>query len=123
MRNHRHRPLVMLAKLLSLPTKETAVSCVLCNNDYYDVTEHIFMYCIYLNDIRNTMWDDMINVLNVELSVELWNKPDYEILDIMLGARWSALRDRALREEFLDVIVKYTETFNSAIKKNLLWLR
>ena len=123
MRNHRHRPLVMLAKLLSLPTKETAVSCVLCNNDYYDVTEHIFMYCIYLNDIRNTMWDDMINVLNVELSVELWNKPDHEILDIMLGARWSALRDRSLREEFLDVIVKYTETFNSAIKKNLSWLR
>jgi hypothetical protein len=34
------------------------------------------------------MWDDLVNIIRVGNFVDLWGKPDEDILDILLGGKW-----------------------------------
>ena len=115
--------LIKLAKLACLPTLNTTEQCTMCDKDYVDITEHVVMYCTGLTDIRNNMWDDMVNILEVEDFVELWNKPDEDILDILLGGYWNPLRHRQTRIDFLTIMNKYSVKFFKTVKRNMAWLR
>jgi hypothetical protein len=115
--------LLKLTKVACLPTSETPTKCELCETEYHDVTEHIIMYCTSLNDVRNCMWDDMVNVLGVEDFVDLWSKPEEDILDIILGGRWRPLQNTQTRLEFLNVLSNYTDAFFESVQTNVKWLR
>jgi hypothetical protein len=117
-----HLKLLKLAKLVCLPTG-TIRQCELCNNDYNDITEHIIMSCSSLHNERNCMWDDMVNNLGVEKFVNLWSRPDEEILDILLGGRWPPLHDPNTRQQFYDILCRYTDAYYKAVQSNLKWLR
>ena len=52
------------------------------------------------------MWDKIIDVLGVELSVILHNKPDDELVGIFLGAQWE-LQDVNVYDKFIVLISKY----------------
>ena len=40
---------------------------------------------------RNDLWDDILNVFGVEISAQLFQKEDEEVVRIMLGMRWDRL--------------------------------
>ena len=122
LRNGR-RELVMLTKLACLPTMDTPQTCELCRKAYEDVTEHIIMFCTSLNEPRNNMWDELVNVLEVEQFVELWSKPEADILDIILGGRWPPFRDKSTRDGFYKVVLKSVKPYFKAIQLNIKWLR
>ena len=84
------------AKLVCLPTLDQPVKCKLCDSEHTDITEHIIMYCTELTDHRNSMWDDMVDTLDVEDFVNIWPKPEEDILDILLDGKWEPLRDTEL---------------------------
>jgi hypothetical protein len=69
------------------------------------------------------MWDDMVNVLGVEDFVDLWSKPEEDILDILLGGRWRPLQNTQTRLEFLNVLSNYTDAFFESVQTNVKWLR
>ena len=113
----------MLTKLACLPTMDTPQTCELCRKPYEDVTEHIIMFCTSLNEPRNNMWDELVNVLEVEQFVELWSKPESDILDIILGGRWPPFRDKSTRDGFYKVVLKYVKPYFKTIQSNIKWLR
>ena len=80
------------------------------------------MYCTELNDVRNEMWDGMLNVLGVELFVDLWSKPDLDILDILLGGHWPPLRNRTTRTDLQNVLNEYAYCYFKAAQANFKWL-
>ena len=57
------------------------------------------------------MWDVLVNVLFVEDSVDLWGKPDEDIVDILLGGKWRPLRNNQTRQEFYNIIDNYADQF------------
>ena len=65
----------------------------------------------------------MVNILGVEEFVNLWNKPDSVIVDILMGRRWNCLKDKGTRVDFYDIISKHAQTFYFAAKHNLKWLK
>jgi hypothetical protein len=123
MQDSNYVKLLKLTKVACLPTSETPTKCELCETEYHDVTEHIIMYCTSLNNVRNCMWDDMVNVLGVEDFVDLWSKPEEDILDIILGGRWRPLQNTQTRLEFLNVLSNYTDAFFESVQTNVKWLR
>ena len=56
-----------------------------------DSVEHVMMRCEGLLAERNNMWDKLLDGVNVHAEVHLLNKCDMNILDILLGRRWSKL--------------------------------
>ena len=109
--NRKYTNLFKLGTLMCLPVSDESLTCNnICHRNYTDVTEHIMMQCTGLNDCRNSMWEEIVNVLNVETSVELWNMSDEKILDILLGAKWTPLRNQLIRDEFLTIIGKHANT-------------
>ena len=73
-------------------------------------------------DVRDSMWEELVNTLDVEDFVDLWNKPDDETLDILLGAKWRPLRNKQTRQDFLDIMCRHTKSFYAAVQRNLKWL-
>ena len=122
MKDHTYRHLLKLAKMISLPTMDET-TCSLCSNIYDNVTLHIIMYCTALNKCRDQLWDDIVNVLGVVPTVDLWSKCEEDILIIIMGGYWSPLRDPITRQEFLSILNKYVDVFYGAVKSNIKWFR
>jgi len=92
------------AKFLTMP-EVLPVLCGLCKQIVTNVVIHMFVYCTTLNVIRNAMWDDIIDVVGVELSVYLHNRPDRDQVAIFLGAPWQLERD--IHDQFMCTIAKH----------------
>ena len=75
--------LSLLIKLLSIP-EGIVVECGMCKQIISNIVIHMFVYCVALNSVRNTMWEEIINMLDVEFSVALDNKSDSELVSIFL---------------------------------------
>ena len=84
MKDFVYRNLLKLAKMISLPTMDET-ACSFCSKIYDDVTLHIIMYCTALNKCRDQLWDDIVNVLGVVPTVDLWSKCEEDILLIIMG--------------------------------------
>ena len=123
MQNIEYAQLLKLTKLVCLPTYTVPLTCELCGTEYHDVVEHIFVYCPDMMDVRDSMWEELVNTLDVEDFVDLWNKPDDETLDILLGAKWRPLRNKQTRQDFLDIMCRHTKSFYAAVQRNLKWLK
>ena len=116
------KPLNFLAKLLSLPNIEC--KCKICDEIYSDLVCHILMCCSKLNSERNYLWDNIINVLSVEDSVELGNMSEMEITLILLGKKWDKLKDRVYRELFYCTVAEQILiNFKYSIIVNFPWFR
>ena len=117
------RPLLTMIRLLSLPdTIPGCPQCVLCGKDMEDISTHIIMQCPVLYDERNRLCECIINIISVEESVVLFGKNDCEIVDIILGRKWSALKkDRIC--EFYRTISVILKDFVNPFQANIWWLR
>ena len=101
------RQLLNLAKLQTVAV--SLARCPLCYAISADMVQHIFTYCQVLNELRNDLWDQITNLLGVELSVTLFQKTDSEIVDIFLGGLWEIDTDRTmvvLQDQFRCCVAK-----------------
>ena len=49
--------------------------------------------CPSLCDLWDRIWDEITNIIGVQLSSEIHNIPDEEFLYIMLGKKWDSIDD------------------------------
>jgi hypothetical protein len=89
---HMRSHLQLLIKILSVPENYyLPMMCELCNRVVTDSVEHIFMRCEQLVDQRNALWDGLLDSFGVSAEVDLFNREDGDILEILLGKKWSYL--------------------------------
>ncbi len=96
--------LLSLVSLLSARISEGSTLCLHCNTEYIDCTDHILNSCRALNNIRNMLWDTIVDVFNVEAEVNLFSRDDDDIVDILLGKDWSYLNNVSDKDLFLCTI-------------------
>ena len=101
------KELLMLARLFSLPQSEPDL-CGLCHCIYLDVIDHLFMNCVALKVEREQLWNTIMNDLDVEASVYLFNLPDNEMFDVFLSNHW--IKDN-LSVETADTFICNTACF------------
>ena len=77
--------------MISIPHQCGVVICIVCTKPFTDYVEHIFSRCAGVINSRNDLWDDILNVFGVEISAQLFQKEDKEVIRIMLGKRWDRL--------------------------------
>jgi hypothetical protein len=64
------------------------LECNMCGIISNDVVDHFLMHCSALNKLREDMWEKLIDANELELSVNLFNMPDEQILNIFLSGDW-----------------------------------
>ena len=65
--------------------------CTPCGKTLTDSVEHGMMRCEGLLAERNNIWDKLFDGVEVHAEANMLNKCDMNILDILLGRRWSKL--------------------------------
>ncbi len=91
---------------MSVPDRCYLVCCNLCNKPFNDYIEHIFCRCGKLNDKRNGLWDDILNIFGVEMEVDLFQRDDDESICIMLGMTWNTIIPEQ-RDLFVCTVAKW----------------
>ena len=80
-----HNDLLTLARTLALKVNEYIfLRCNLCNQLVNDIMEHVLIYCTGLNVLRENMWGNLIDELDVIISAELFSLSDKEIINVFL---------------------------------------
>ena len=115
--------LLSMIKLITIPINYEVKTCVSCGQIYTDIVDHCIAECNVDMQTRNDLWDIILDVLDVRSGVELFNKQDSDIIDILLGKAWQNLSDRAELELFYTSISTVIINFIPNICKNLPWYR
>ena len=58
----------------------------MCQKCVTNIVHHIFIDCINLNECRNAMWDEITDIIGVELAANLFNKSDCDQVACLMGA-------------------------------------
>ena len=69
-----------------------------------DTVFHLAIECHNAMQIRQKMWDSITDLLGVVLSVDLFNREESDVFDIMLGKPWQLLNERVLLDSFSCII-------------------
>ena len=80
------------AKLITLPKLSQPAVCGKCGQQYLYTPVHIVMDCPSMSEHRSQLWDNIIDILDVEASVDLFHLDDVAILAAMLGGTWNMYR-------------------------------
>ena len=80
-------------KLLTVPYHPIPIPCNLCGNCTYYIPLHIVMQCSALSRERCDLFDYINDVLEVNQSVNLFQKDDLSILAIMMGGYWDIFKE------------------------------
>ncbi len=102
---HSRAQISRLVKLLSI-SEGLSVICSMCRDVVSNLPIHLFIYCVELNDVRNVMWDELIDILGVTLWVILGSKLDVDLVAIFLGANWE-LEDEGVFDKVVSTVAKY----------------
>ena len=80
------KPLITALTLLVLPeTSYTDAKCSLCKQIYTDIVCHIVTQCPLLHEERNTLWEFVIDCVDVNTSVRLFHLEDEKFVDWLSG--------------------------------------
>jgi hypothetical protein len=83
---HMRSHLQILIKILSVPENYyLPILCELCNEVVADLVEHICMRCEQLIGQRNELWDVLLDSFGVSVEVDLLNREDGDVLEILPG--------------------------------------
>ena len=115
--------LLSMIKLTTIPIHYEDQICLSCGQTYTDVVNHCIAECNDLMQIRNDLWDVIVDVLDVGSSVTLFNKTDSDVIDILLGKSWENLSDRDHIDLFYTSISAVIVKLIPNICKNLPWYR
>ncbi len=87
----------------------------LCHKTLTNSVEHVMMRCEGLLEERNTMWDKLLDSVDVYAEVHLLNQGDSNILDIMLGRKWSKLTEDVEIGTFYNIVAEFAEQAQSKL--------
>ena len=113
--------LIRMARLLSIPNRIGV--CVLCGIVYDDIVVHIINVCTVFVAERSSLWDGIIDLVDVHASVELFNMTDEDFTYIVLGKSWHRLSNREHRDRFYSAIASILCNFIYGITANYDWYR
>ena len=91
-------------KLFTVQYNSDAVPCKLCGKCIHYLPLHIVMECSALCKERCELFDNIVNDLEVNQSVNLFEKVDLTILSIIMGGQWDIFR-AVKRENYVSFIV------------------
>jgi endonuclease/exonuclease/phosphatase family metal-dependent hydrolase len=118
------RPLLTIIRLMTLPEMvDLPILCKLCNMPVMDICTHVIMTCSTLFNERNILCDELVNMLPVEASVELFNLEDESITDIIMGHRWNRLNGDNINHFYMTIAPIIVKHFINAFYANLNWFR
>ena len=80
-------------KLLAIPLSANSPVCCRCGAIMVYRPVHVLMECSFLNVYRQSLRDDIVDLLDVSFSVDLFLKDDLCALSIMLGGFWDMYRN------------------------------
>jgi hypothetical protein len=89
---HQKQSLMTLVKLLTIVQNDEAMLYALCHSVVTNSFDHVLMHCERLLDERNTMWDDILDYLDVHTEVRLVSMEDADIIQVILGKRWNGYK-------------------------------
>ena len=97
------------AKLITIPKLSQPAVCGTCGQQYLYTPVHIIMDCPSMSEHRNQPWDNIIDILDVEASVDLFHLDDVAILAAMLDGTWNMYRyiDRDTYNAFLIASIRH----------------
>ena len=72
-------------KLIAIRKLSQPAVCGKCDQQYLYIPVQIVMDCPSMSEHRNQLWDNIIDILHVEASVDLFLLDDVAILATMLG--------------------------------------
>ena len=88
-----------MLKLLTIPSLQID-QCKYCSQPVKDIVLHCITECSYLTAERDHMWDIIIDKLNIDDGIDLFNKSDDDIMDIFFGKSWGELREKENADTF-----------------------
>jgi exonuclease III len=107
--------IMLLIKMLTIIDVDEDMLCTLCHKTLTDSVEHVMMRCEGLLEERNTMWDKLLDSVDVYAEVHLLNQGDSNILDIMLGRKWSKLTEDVEIGTFYNIVAEFAEQAQSKL--------
>ena len=126
-RDIRHNvSLLWLIRTLTLPGYGYDTrTCTLCGKIYEDIMIHVIAECPKLFQERNTLWDFIVDDLNVNLSVRLSCLSDLSFVDVISGRPWSGFDDTLTQEEldsfYINIAMILHKNFHKAFIDNYSW--
>ena len=86
---------------------------------------HVIAECPTLFQERNTLWDFIVDDLNVNLSVRLSCLSDLSFVDVISGRPWSGFDDTLTQEEldsfYINIAMILHKNFHKAFIDNYSW--
>ena len=118
------KPLITALTLLALPeTSYTVPKCSLCTNDYTDIICHIITQCPRLHEERNTLWDFIIDCVDVETSTRLFHLEDETLVDWLFGGHRGLCGQQDLEIMYPELSQLIHRLFYMHVKANYNWLK
>ena len=98
-----------LAKLITIPKLSQPAVCGTFDQQYLYTPVHIVMDCPSMSEHGNQLWDHIIDILDVEASVDLFHLDDVAILAAMVGGTWYMYSyiDRDTCNAFLNASIRH----------------
>lgn len=115
-----------IVKVCTYPILNEQIPCALCDDYIDDRIQHLICNCNVLNVPRNHMWDEITDVLGTNLSSELYNMDDKQMICILLGQSWKAMNEyieqnedisKSLYDEYIIVVAKFLHIVYKTIRK------
>ena len=118
------KPLIRALTLLALPeTSYTDTKCTLCKQVYTDIVCHIITQCPLLNEERNTLWEFVIDSVDVETSVRLFHLADETFVDWLFGGLRNLSGRRDIQIIYPELSRLILRLFYKQVKMNYKWLK
>ena len=94
--------------------------CYMCDRDVEDIILHIVMSCQCFVQERNLLYDIIVNILPVELSISFFEQNDEDVLTTFLGGltQWTSnINDEIWVELMLNICEYLNRKWNFRIPK------
>ena len=112
------KDIIYVLKLASCPKMYS--KCYMCDRDVEDIILHIVMSCQCFVQERNVLFDIIVNILPVELSISFFEQNDEDLLTTMLGGltNWtSGINDEIWVELLLNICEYLNRKWNFRVPK------
>lgn len=110
-----------IVRLCTYPILIEGVCCCLCTETVHDRVKHLICDCPVLTQPRQTMWDNVTDVMGTRLSSELYNMDETDLICILLGKYWASVEveqeNEKLYEQFIIAISQFLKVVDTTMQK------
>ena len=103
---HKHN-IMLLIRFISTVDNDEDMLCTFCDKVITDTVEHVILRCEGLLSDRTIMWNAILDGISVQSEANLLNKPDQDILCILLGKTWAGFQTLSERDNTTLAVSKF----------------